>query len=241
LVQLNGTNHSALNKQLREGNENGYKIMLYNPSNRVVHFAVTDNRVQVIYEDVKELVNFGKTTDIKLSKNVQNSLGRPYSDCKDIKDYRQVICRKDCFNEVMSEKCECKFPSECGLYKSWSDKCKKTFDQNSSLILTNCNLQCPFECNMINFPFQIVDNELDLGDNYLNYKSKVEKEFNITGISDVEIVNRLTRLAIYFNKLETTEVTQSPNMTITDLVANVGGLLGRIANAITICSRINAS
>ncbi len=57
-VQLNfGTNHSALNKQLREGNENGYKIMLYNPFNRVVQFAVTDNRAQVIYEDVKELVN----------------------------------------------------------------------------------------------------------------------------------------------------------------------------------------
>ena len=38
----------------------------------------------------------------------------------------------------------------------------------------------------------------------------------------------MTQLSVYFGRLETTEIFQSPSMTPTNWVGNVGGLLGKL-------------
>ncbi len=59
------------------------------------------------------------------------------------------------------------------------------------------------------------------------YKSTASKRFNISGMTDDQFKKRLSLNSIFFRKLETTKITQSPSMTLTSLVANVGGLLGK--------------
>jgi len=58
------------------------------------------------------------------------------------------------------------------------------------------------------------------------YKSEVEKNFNLTDMSLDQFKKRLTSMHVYFERLETTEITQSESISLTSLIANVGGLLG---------------
>ena len=157
---------------------------------------------------------------------MQTALGPPYSQCNKSENYRQVTCVDDCFFGTMSEICGCAYPSECGDSSGWTKECRDTY--NSSAIQSNCNLQCPAECNLVSFPLNRIDAYWDISQSGLDYyKSIISGKFNTTGMSDDQIKKGMTWLYIYFSKFETTEITQSPSMTPTNLVANVGGLLGK--------------
>jgi hypothetical protein len=68
---------------------------------------------------------------------------------------------------------------------------------------------------------------LDIDNDVVHYyKSTLAEKFNISEYSDDEFKKRVTRMYIYFDKLEVTEITQSPSISFTSLIANVGGLLG---------------
>ncbi len=126
----------------------------------------------------------------------------------------------------MTKACRCVFPEEC-QYIEKRYECH--YHDLKNKIYSDCSLQCPDECNQISFPFNRVDSDWDISSDELNYyKRQISKKFNINRTNDDEIKKRLTRLEIYFNKLETTQITQSPSMTTTNLVGNVGGLLGKI-------------
>ena len=116
---------------------------------------------------------------------------------------------------------------------------------NRNEFFLKCNQECPVECNQVSFPL----NRVDVGWNFFKntvdfdskanrsltyYKAKVSEKFNISDKSDDEIKKCLTRIYIYFNKLETIEITQSPSITTTSLIANVGGLLGKTVQLLSI-------
>ncbi len=44
----------------------------------------------------------------------------------------------------------------------------------------------------------------------------------------------MTKNYVYFDKLETTVITQFPSMSLTSLIANVGGLLGKLVHSLCI-------
>jgi hypothetical protein len=169
---------------------------------------------------------------------VQTALGSPYSsNCNESTEYRQVTCNEDCYNEAMTKACGCGFPAECATSRYRNQQCVDA-NHNRNEFFLKCNQECPVECNQVSFPLNRIDvewnflkNSVDF-DSKLNkslayYKAMISKKFDIFNKSDDEIKKCLTRIYIYFNKLETTEITQSPNMSTTDLVANVGGLLGK--------------
>jgi len=229
VVINHGTNKTELIKAEGEGWQYGYSLFLYTPPDCSIYFAVTDNSARVVYEEVREAVFPGKSTTIILSKTVQSALGPPHSQCNETQEFRQVTCRWDCFNKVMSEKCGCAFPAECGHWYYQTEECMDVYysDNNRNAILSNCNKECPDECNLVSFPINRVDAEGNTR-YYLNkYKRQISAKFNITGISDVETGKRITFMEVYFSRLETTKITQSPSMTPSNLVANVGGLLGK--------------
>ena len=127
----------------------------------------------------------------------------------------------------MSEICGCAYPAKCGYLSSWNKECQDAYNYNNTPIQLHCSLQCPVECNQISFEFNRADVEWDISQSDLNkYKPNISAKFNITEMSDERIAKRMTRLNIYFGKLQTTEISQSPSMTSTNLVGNVGGLLG---------------
>ncbi len=196
-VQLNhGLNKTELQQAKGEGWEYGYRLVLYLPPWSLIFFAVTDNSVQVVSQEMKHWIYPGLEASINLAKTVQNSLGPPYSSCTESLDYRQVNCLAEC-------------------------------NKNGSVIDPQCNLQCPVECNQVNFALNRMDAESTFSkDKFEKYISITSTRFNTTGMSDAEIKKGLTDVYIYFNTLETTEITQSPSMSSTNLIGNVGGLLG---------------
>jgi hypothetical protein len=232
-VQLNhGTNATELQKATGEGFRYGYNFTFYQPSSSYIERTVTDNKAQVVRKEIREYVYPGLVTYLVLSKTVQTALGPPHSNCNESTDYREVNCIKDCYIKAMAEICGCRYVSECSSY--WSEECRNAY-YNSSRVESKCNKECPVECNHISFPSNRVDIGLDM-DNYTfnNYKSLITRKFNISEDGDDEIKKRMTQMYVYFDKFETTEITQSPSMSLTSLVANVGGLLGKSLHSLCI-------
>ncbi len=98
--------------------------------------------------------------------------------------------------------------------------------RNPNMIFSKCNQECPVECNQVSFQSKRVD--IEWNPQYLTvFKSFVAVKFNISKFNDDEFKKRITVLHIYFDKFERTEITQSPSITTTSLIANVGGLLGK--------------
>jgi len=64
-------------------------------------------------------------------------------------------------------------------------------------------------------------------DEFKKYKQMISRNFNITGQSDEDTKKKMTDLLIYFKRLEITEIEQSESISLTSLISNVGGLLGK--------------
>ncbi len=166
-------------------------------------------------------------TDLVISKTIQIAVGPPYSNCNQSTDYRQVNCNEDCDKKAIKEACSCGYDIECQRLDQMSENCKDAFE-NQSGIDSKCNQECPVECNQVSFQLKRVDIELDIDNNTLDdYKALITIKFKISEFSNDELKKRMTRLFIYFDKLETTVITQSPSISLTSLIANVGGLLGK--------------
>jgi len=228
-IQLNyGTNVTELVKSSEAGYIFGYTIYVYVPLDNSLPFAITDNSAKVVHENIYRDIFHGQLTEIALSKTVQTALAQPHSDCNEDKDYRQVNCIDECFNKKMTEICGCPYPTECGENDDWAPECKEALTEKAGSIRSQCSLNCPIECNQVNFAVNRVDVDWELEAEYFDYyKSEVSKNVCISAMTDDQFRKRFTKIHIYFSKLETTEITQSPSMTLTSLIANMGGLLGK--------------
>ncbi len=211
-VQLNyGKIESELVQAIKEGVNYGYSILFYIPVNvSYLISAITDNRAQVILDDVSEKIYPGYETGIVLSKTSQTLLGPPYSDCYDLIDYRQVNCVMKCIFKKISEICGCDFPTKCENINNLSN-CSIAVKQKFKI---NCNSECRPECSQIFFPRSRIDVLIE------NKNTLLQRYYT------TENLKRMVKLHIYFDNLETTEITQSPSMTLSNFIANVGGLMG---------------
>ena len=230
--QLNhDMNLTGLDKAVGVGAVYGYHITLYTPPyDTDISLAVNDNSARVVEDEVREAIIPGEETDIALSKTVQSALGPPYSSCNETQEFRQITCVEDCIFRTISEICRCAYPAGCEFSNSvgLTEECKAAYNHNRSAIESICNKNCSSECNQVNFPINRIDVEFDIEQERLDeYKLEISAKFDITGMSDAEIKKKFTKLKIYFSRLETIEITQSPSMTTTNLVGNVGGLLGK--------------
>jgi len=230
-VQLNsGTNATELQKQTKEGYY-GYYLTLFQPKKTYLNLAITDNSARVVSEEVREIVYPGEETDVVLSKTVQTALSLPHSNCDDSTEYRQVNCIGDCFDKAMAKLVGGRFELYCLPYRPiWSGECQYAYN-HSSEIESKCEQECPVECKQVRIQSKRVDIGLDTRLEYfygfLDLKSLISGKFNISEDDDDEIKKRLTKVYVYFDKFETTEITQSPSISLTSLIANVGGLLGK--------------
>jgi len=224
-----GTNLTELAKATGDGKLYGYTIYAYLP--HAIPFGITDNSAEIVPESINLHIHPGQLMEIALSKTVQTALGEPYSDCKETKDYIQINCRDDCFNEKMTEACGCAYPTECGIFYDnvWTEDCKKAFFGKSGSIRSQCSLSCPAECNQVTYATNRVCVKWELeAEHFGNYKTEVSKKHNINGITDDELRKRFSKIHIYFSRLKTTKITQSPSMTLTSLIANMGGFIGKL-------------
>ncbi len=138
-------------------------------------------------------------------------------------------CFENSINKKISDSCGCKYPKECGQTVVLSPECKLALKINSTFrFRLQCRIECPSECNTVSYGINRIDVVYNPKSEEKKENNKlISKKFNITGIPDYDLYKRTTNLYIYFRRLETTEITQSPIMPGTDLIANVGGLLGK--------------
>jgi len=211
----------------------GYQIYLYTHNDARLVLAVTDNSARVVEEEVEEDIFPGQDTQYVLSKTVQIALGPPYSNCNQSSDYRQVNCIKDCDKKAIIEACGCGYEKKCPSKDvSKLSKICQNERSNPDLILAKCNKECLVECNQVSFQSKRVDIERN-GKSFINiWKQKVSERFDIfensfDEFNEDEFKKKITQLWIKFDKFETTEITQSPRISLTSLIANVGGLLGK--------------
>jgi len=230
-IQLNfGTDTETLTKVAGDGLFHGYLVDFFLPLNTTLYFVITDNNARVVYGEVNEIVFPGQASYIALSKTNQTALGPPYSDCVDTVNYRQMTCTEDCVKKNMSDACGCEYPLGCLNRNEWNVVCSNN-NANYNTVLFKCKLRCPVECNQITYSYNRINNELNIEQELValhaeNYKYMIEKKFKSPNMSLDKFKKRLARLYIYFDRLETTEITQSGSMSLTSLIANVGGHLG---------------
>jgi len=217
-LQVNfGKNKEKLAKVVSEGEKIGFELLIYFANYYQLKFGISDNSARVVFDDVYKYLYPGVSTEIALSKTNQIALGPPYSDCNDSVDYRKVTCIDDCYNKNISEYCGCKWSSV-----SCEDECKQNITQilaRLDSIKSQCRLECPVECNQVTFSLDRLDLPLNEDDFTRNSELKViPPNYRINS----------TILTIYYERLETTEITQSESISLISLIANVGGLLGNL-------------
>jgi len=204
-----------------------YYLTLYQPKYTYLLLAITDNSARVVLDEVSVNVYAGQETDLVLSKTVQTVLGPPYSDCNQSTDYIQATCLEDCDKIALKEACGSGYDTEFQWLYQMSEKCHDAYYKLAGIV-SKCNQECPVECNQVSFQKKRVDIEFYMNNDVLHYfKSTVAKKFNISEYNDDEFKKRMTKLFIGYDKLETTVITQSPSISLTSLIANVGGLLGK--------------
>ena len=92
----------------------------------------------------------------------------------------------------------------------------------------NCYPLCPLECVSTNYNAFITHNQfskdlyVDFVKNRKNFLSKYDSKTLDTQI----ILNRLTRVNIYYDSLSYTLITESIGMNMVSLVAAIGGFMG---------------
>ena len=64
-------------------------------------------------------------------------------------------------------------------------------------------------------------------DKWVDYvKDIILTKFNIINQTNEDIRSRMAYVQIYYDKLDTTIITQTAKMTMLDLISNIGGILG---------------
>ena len=228
-----GSNATILQKSELEGPDLGYKIMLYIPNRAQVWLGLLDNNDLAVDSDIKKKIIPGDYNEITLSKSIQKSLPDPFSNCEEtpslsgsVVSHRQVNCAEICYNRVMTEICKCEFPEGCPTPWEWIGDCKYAYSfHNYTLIKADCLNKCPLECNQVEFPVTRLNYKLE--SSWVdNYKDDISKKFDIRNQTKEQITSRMAYVQIYYDSLDTTEITQFAKMTMLDLISNIGGILG---------------
>ena len=214
-----------------------------------LYYGVFDNSLALRSVEIVSVASRGIGHFIELKKTVTNKLGEPYNICddntKDLEtplvkeiasrgsEYSQEACYNLCKLHFMEKSCNCSLPYHLrfGGNDTCDSSCVKhiqdTFDYNY-----NCKSECPLECDSVSFDLvketkKIVDPYfIDIIKDNLN---KSEKFSNYTLDS---IKENLIFLSTNFGKMSFSQLTEIPKKTFTDLISDLGGIIGNIKNSI---------
>jgi len=198
----------------------------------------------------------GIQTFLALDRQFKTTLHKPYSICDDLNTnnfnsnlfdlisqskytYTQTFCIQQCFQELLYKECKCKDSDFASLenasycsntlqlqcaWKAWTD----TYLKNN-YVQDICIPQCPLECNLTQISFVSSSNELipSLYIDLLKKNPNLLSDFINRSIDDESVIlQSIVKLNIFYNSLSYTVSTESPQMDIISLIANIGGNLG---------------
>jgi hypothetical protein len=195
----------------------------------------------------QKLVETSKFTSIEIRKTIAYREPYPYSQCKDLSDfkselhdqlkksvgkYRQTYCFELCLQRLIILKCKCflfVFPSfdnqnfkPCFTLND-SSCYFEVIMKASSKLEEKCILECPLECDYVRY---------DLSSSALNFPNeeffKILKnssnEYAVMSID--EFKQKYLLLNVFYVNKEYTEMKEIPKISLIDLVSNLGGVVG---------------
>ena len=198
----------------------------------------------------------GHMTSISLSRKFKSNLPQPYSNClidnetnagfhSELFDliqnseyrYTHSLCFFQCLQRGFLLECNCTDAARVSLFANAS-KCIKNdqlectnriWNQQNEYLLGNCSSECPLECYSNSFDVSLSSYELipKYYMEYLNSKyTNLSDDFPIDKIDAETARKSFVCFSIFYHSLTFDISTESPQMTLITLFANIGGHLG---------------
>ena len=188
----------------------------------------------------------GAETDFVLSRNFVNKLPSPHGSCSFTggnqnyykfivntlgKNYTRELCLQFCLQEEIVKKCNCANIYLSNRYSS-AQYCKNPQHQqcvteffNDYITSIDCELDCPYECNYVNFEISLSKSKYPT----LSYTNKLKEYINGKGINITnsnDIASAFTKVNIYYQSAEYKIITQTPRYDLSEVSSLVGGIIG---------------
>jgi len=170
----------------------------------VIQYAINDNNDLVVESELKKPLLPGGVIELSLKKTEQKALGKPYTPC----DKNSTV-----------------YVDSNGV--SYNYRQANCIDQCPKNETSDCKAKCPLECDRTSFDMTRLALNLSLKTDELE-KHKQKLKGKIPEMSDSEFNRRSLVVYVYFERLEYTMISQTPSMTIIDLVSSIGGLMGNL-------------
>jgi hypothetical protein len=218
----------------------GLKIFISNQS-------VTPNSVDNFIS-----IEPGKETDIAVDRTLTLNTPKPYSACTDLtkgynselykflmksnKTYRQSDCIDLCYQRHIQNKCKCfssvstRIHETLACLNSTQIDCLMNIYQNFDI--NSCSLDCPLECEFVSYNFQVssvIYPSLEYYNMFKNDSGAIENfstKFEITMPAYESFREYFYAINIYYSSLKYTYISESPQMTVLNLLSSLGGSLG---------------
>ena len=167
-----------------------------------------------------------------LYRSIVNSLNKTYQ-------------RRDCFllvyQKALIKACNCQSVCQRPVFTapfcldivqySCYVEFTQDFSVHSALIFEEYSAECPYECDTVTFDSQVsvldYPNEV-YHSTYVNstYFNSIESQFGIDMSSLDEYKKHFYLINVFYSSTQYTLITESPQMTLTGLLSNLGGSLG---------------
>lgn len=228
------------------GVDDSKKSYLYERQEKGAVVIIDDQEtISIDKEDI--LIEPRMLTNVLLQRTHTVNLPKPYNDCYDQDStptelIKQMLLlnmtydRRNCFTLCRQKKLlealgcyDVRYPR---IYNA--TPCKdiisfRRFD-TIDIDLNECMIQCPFECETKTYNWLITyadypsyrQFKLLNGSNY----DLLEKYFPNKTFTYQDLKMACTSFFIYFDPIAVTEISQSPSITLGDLISNIGGNLG---------------
>jgi hypothetical protein len=186
----------------------------------------------------------GACTYIGLRKTVSSRQPYPFSECRDLTDYRSVLydkfvkynktysqkaCQQICKQKKVIDTCNCSvivYPNVDDFRTCTTlDQVKCFWEIHKKFDVSECKNLCPLECNTVSYDFTT---SMEKFPSYSFYKfwkanANVVSAFAERGIAYENITyealsNSLACFGVYFEDISDTRIEENPAMTIVYLV-----------------------
>lgn len=201
--KINGGKNATSNKTsilnaLVFGKGSGFSIDLYIRNQNVsVGYFVGDTGVKPVFSEMTNLLQPGRIAHVSVKKSVDVKLPEPYNNCKDDIDSET----SDLVKEILEQNITYRQINCYDLcYYNYQKLSQFQAYTSFNYIDSNCTLVCPLEC--------------------------VTNSFEVTQTTKILDGKQKLIINVFYGSNKYTDVTQSVKTSITDLIANTGGVLG---------------
>ena len=179
----------------------------------------------------------GEARYIQIKETVEQRLGSPYNDCLEESEsaglavtaelnsvnskYRQNLCYALCSLQHQEKVCSCELPYQRGM-EGMNDTCESSCIKGA-MGKFKYDCECPMQCNTVRY--ELNDQKFILKDEK-SYLENLEAIVRLGNLSLEYIANNTVFFHIFYEEVAT-EISEVPQMTITNLVAELGGTVGK--------------